>query len=88
MASDNRKRKASNELSTNPHTTKARNRTAKMEGYELDIEQAKKADQAAITYHLRKVKLSAEWQAASEEDRIAMKNASQEATIHKRYILS
>lgn len=84
MAPTTRKRKASADLSTNPHTTKARNRTAKMEGYELQIEMAKNADRGAIAYALRKLQKTKEWIAADPDTQATMKEDSYNAVVHKR----
>jgi hypothetical protein len=82
-----RKRKASTELSTNPHTVKAQAREAKMEGVELQLKKAKKADQAAITYALKNLRNTKEWMDADEAKQAEMKQASQDQVIHKRYVL-
>jgi hypothetical protein len=55
-----RKRKASADLSTNLHTVKARTCEANIAGIELQIEKAKKADQAAVIYILGKMKKTKE----------------------------
>lgn len=81
-----RKRKAEDELSTNPHTVKARKRKEGMTDDELAVEKAKNADQGAITYALQKLKKKPEWINASEEERIEMKKKSTEDTIHKRSV--
>jgi predicted MarR family transcription regulator len=80
-----RKRKAEHELSTNPHTVKARKREKSMQGIELAIEKAKRADQAAITYALKKLKKTDKWESASEAERAEMKKASAATVTHKRF---
>jgi len=79
-----RKRKAPEELSTNKHTVKARNREAAMSEVELKVEKAKKADAAAIGYTLKCLKASAEWQSTSEDARTRMKQAASDRIIQKR----
>jgi hypothetical protein len=79
-----RKRKASNELSTNPNTKKVRDREAKMTEIELQIEKAKKADIAAVGYALKKLKGTVEWENLDPAEQAKMKIASGEKVIHKR----
>lgn len=55
-----------------------------MEGYELQIELAKKADQAAVTYALKRLKTTKAWQTADEDGRAEMKIDSYEKVVHKR----
>lgn len=78
------KRKAPDELSTNKHTVKARNREAAMSEVELKVEKAKKADAAAIGYSLKSLKASAEWQSASKDDQARMKQANTDRVIQRR----
>ena len=87
MSQPNRKRKASAELSMNPHTARSRDRVTRMQGVELQIEMAKKADQGAITYALNKLKHTDAWKAASVEEQANMKKASHDEVVHKRYVL-
>jgi len=58
-----------------------------MDGVELQLEKAKKADQAAITYALKKLRNTNEWKNADKAKQAEMKQASQDQVIHKRYVL-
>jgi hypothetical protein len=78
------KRKATEELSTNPHTVKARNRQVGMTESELKIDKAKKADTAAVTYAVSKLKLSAAWQSANLQEQSQLKQDCIDRVVHKR----
>ncbi|KAF7960186.1 hypothetical protein EAE96_001784 [Botrytis aclada] len=80
------KRKASAELSNNPHTTKARNRLNNRNEFEIQIEKAKASDQAAITYRLKTIRRSSEWIQASELERAVIKERVKNEVIHKRKV--
>ncbi|KAH8805239.1 hypothetical protein F5884DRAFT_754811 [Xylogone sp. PMI_703] len=80
------KRKAEDELSTNPHTVKARTRIATLEGAEREIEMAKRADTAAITYALRKLRDSQEYTNADNTTKDHLKQLTTDRIIHKRKV--
>ncbi|TEY54960.1 hypothetical protein BOTCAL_0234g00150 [Botryotinia calthae] len=80
------KRKASSELSNNPHTTKARNRLNNRNEFEVQIEKAKARDQAAITYQLNKIRRSNEWIQASGLERAKIKERAKNEVTHKRKV--
>ena len=67
------KRKAPTELSTNPHTVKARSRQTKMTETELVIDKAKKSDVSAVGYAIAKLKKTNEWQEMDEAAQAAAK---------------
>jgi hypothetical protein len=58
------KRKAPEDFSTNPHTVKERNRRAAMSDTQMQAERAKQADQANLSYHLRKLRASEQYRLA------------------------
>ena len=75
------KRKAPEELSTNPHTIKARKRLEKLSADEnaTKIAKAKQADQGAITYRKRLlVQSQAYLQASLSEQKKMIKDSAQE----------
>ena len=78
MASSSRKRKAPEQLSTNPHTTKARNRKAGLPAVQWDIENAITADCMACHWAIDKVKSSTEYVGKSEGEKQEM----EEAAVH------
>jgi ABC-type phosphate transport system auxiliary subunit len=78
------KRKAQNELSENPHTKKARARMAAMNEVETQIEKAKKADAAAVSYGLRKLRKSKEYLQASKEEQEKLSTDLSDTILHKR----
>jgi hypothetical protein len=82
--SQSRKRKAAEELSQNPHTVKARNRNEKLEGIQLELENHKKADTAAITYAFSKLKNTKEYKEANKDKKAMMKEECKRKTTHKR----
>lgn len=63
------KRKAESDLSTNPRTVKSRLRTATLHPQEKQLEQSKRADISAISYHLRPLKKSMPYEHASDEEK-------------------
>jgi hypothetical protein len=63
-----RKRKAPEELSSNPHTVKARKRVEGMMEAERTVDKAKKADAAAVCYSLKRLKKTEQWKAATKEE--------------------
>jgi hypothetical protein len=78
------KRKAPETLSTNPHTVKARNRQVGMTATDLQLDKAKKADSAAVTYALGKLRASAEWQSANESTQDQLKRNCISQVVQKR----
>jgi hypothetical protein len=88
--SANRKRKAEHELSTNPHTVKARKRIEALQNdkINLQIEKAKAADQGAITYAKKKLVQSAQYQAADKNKQDEMIRESAAEVSLKRYVIN
>jgi hypothetical protein len=86
--SANQKRKAEHELSTNPHTVKARKRLEALQNdkISLQIEKAKAADQGAITYAKKKLVQSAQYQAAEKNKQDEMIKQSATEVLMKRYV--
>lgn len=85
-----RKRKAEHELSTNPHTVKARkrNEAIQKDPITLQIEKAKAADQGAITYAKKKLVNTEEFQNASVDEQATMIKSSAAEVIVKRYVIN
>lgn len=80
-----RKRKAPEELSTNPNTVKSRRRLEGMEKVEAIIETAKRNDVSAVTYQInKKLRMTEEYKCASKERQLEMEAERKEETIHKR----
>jgi hypothetical protein len=80
------KRKAPEELSTNLHTVKSRNRKQQMSEVELQIEKAKKADASAVRYTTIKLRGTMEYKNSDEAEQAGMRVACGEKVLHKRYI--
>lgn len=80
------KRKAENELSTNPQSLKRRNREAGMTSIEKRIDNAKKADRAAIGWRIRNLRKADEYIAASKEEKERLEEVVRQETMHKRYV--
>jgi hypothetical protein len=87
-SSNKRKRKSPGSFSTNVHTVKARKRleAIKSNSIQNQIEKAKAADQAAVTYRKKVLKKSAEFALASfaEQKRMIEQSALQVKT--KRFV--
>ena len=78
MASSSRKWKAPEQLSTNPHITKAHNHKAGLPAVQWDIENAIAADHMACHQAIDKVKSSTEYVGKSEGEKQEM----EEAAVH------
>ncbi len=80
------KRKASKELSTNPNTVKARKRMIdiSLDPVRVQIEKAKSADQAAITYAKKKLRKQNAYMSATSDVKEQMLNACAEQVINRR----
>jgi hypothetical protein len=80
-----RKRKAPEELSTNPNTIKSRKRIERMDEIEAIIETAKRNDVSAQTYAInKKLRLTEEYKNASKERQAEMEAETKERVNHKR----
>jgi hypothetical protein len=81
-----RKRKAESDLSQNPHTIRARKRKELLAQDSINdkIEKAKAADQGAITYARKKLRVTAEYMAASTEKQMELLSSTAEAVKLKR----
>jgi len=90
VGTTSRKRKATEDLSQNPHTLKARKRIEALakDPVRGQVEKAKAADQSAITVAKRKVVHSAEYLSASPAKQEEMVQNSAAAVKLKRYFLS
>ena len=84
MAASSRKGKAPEQLSTNPHTTKARNRKAGLPAVQRDIENAIAADHMACRRAIDKVKSSTEYVGKSEGEKQEMEEAAVHNMMDKR----
>ena len=84
MASSSRKQKAPEQLSTNPHTTKARNCKAGLPAVQRDIENAIAADCMACRRAIDKVKSSTEYVGKSEGEKQEMEEAAVHNMMDKR----
>lgn len=86
LLSSSHKRKATDELSTNPHTVKVRKRNEKIgqDPIRSQIEKAKQADQGAVTYARKVLKKSALYIQASEAEKTQMMLDSEMITRLKR----
>lgn len=84
--STSRKRKAESELSTNPNTIKARKRNEKLGHNQTtaQINKAKAADQAAVTYQKSKLVKSQIYQQASPETQHDLVKQSEASVRLKR----
>ena len=80
------KRKAAAELSQNPHTKRARSRLDTYTVEEREVELAKKADIAAISYRLRKYKASDGYLGATEAERARRIAEIRVETTHQRLV--
>ena len=78
------KRKAVEDLSDNPNTARVRKRLAAMDDTKLSLEKAKRADSAAVTYAMKKLRQTTEYQGANEETKKVMEEKKKEEIIHKR----
>jgi len=85
--STSRKRKASEELSENIHTVKARKRMEKISQDPIreKVEKAKQADQGAVTYAKKNLLKSAVYSQASDSEKIQMIKDSESEVHLKRY---
>lgn len=80
------KRKASSELSDNPHTVKARTRLEGRNPFEILIEKAKASDQSSITYHLSKLKETTKWTDATKAEQDIMRRELKDDITHRRSV--
>jgi hypothetical protein len=78
------KRKALEDLLDNANTIRVRKRLAAMDDTELSLEKAKRADSAAVTYAMKKLRQTTEYKAANEETKKSMEKMKKEEVIHKR----
>jgi hypothetical protein len=78
------KRKAEEELSQNPNTKKARSRTATFTPLEKELELRKNADRTAINRSIRGLKVTIEYETASEVDKKRMIEVKKDEIIVKR----
>jgi hypothetical protein len=78
------KRKAEDELSQNPHTSRGRARVAAMTDVEKTIERAKNADRQAISRATTKMKSSATYQNASSEEQKNMEKLTRKRIMSIR----
>ncbi|OJD09769.1 hypothetical protein AJ78_08937 [Emergomyces pasteurianus Ep9510] len=83
-ATAGQKRKAEDELSTNPYTKKARDRLAQMTPAEAAVERAKAAKTAAINYALRKLRKTNEYGLADAKTQKEMEQMKRNEVIQKR----
>lgn len=79
-----KKRKAEEELSTNPHSVKGRKRVARLTDIEKEIENAKKADRENYRYHLKQLQATAEYKNASDDQKKTLENALVDQLKQKR----
>jgi hypothetical protein len=78
------KRKAVDELSTNPNTKRVRARRDAMDANEAVVDKAKRADTAAVTYSFGKLKKTPEYLAASEAEQKQLREDDRARVIAKR----
>jgi hypothetical protein len=83
-----RKRKAKGDLSTNPHTVKARKRNEKIsqDPIRQKVEKAKQADQGAITYAKKRLLKSEAYIQASDDKKAQLVKDSEAEVRLKRYV--
>jgi len=81
-----RKRKATNELSTNTNTVKVRQRNERIaqDPIQDKVEKAKRADQGAITYAKKKLVQTQEYRDATEERKQQLIDASAHKVMLRR----
>jgi hypothetical protein len=78
------KRKASQDLSTNPHTKKCRDRVENMTDSEKKLERYKNNDRQAQTVDLKKLRKSLSYTNASESGRKAMEEQVKAEVMERR----
>jgi len=78
------KRKASDELSNNPHTEKCRKRVEKMTEIEKKLERYKNNDRQARTVALRKLRDTSAYQKASADEKNIMEEQKKNEVMQTR----
>jgi hypothetical protein len=83
-----KKRKAPEELSTNPNTAKSRARNDRLaqDPITKQILASEKADQQAVTRAYAKLETNQEYQKASSEMKISMREQVRQAKLNERYV--
>ena len=81
-----KKCKAEDELSTNPHSVKRRQRDAALDEHEAKIDKAKNADHSTISTALSKLWKTANYQAADDQTKKEMEDNVKEKVKQQRYI--
>ena len=79
-----KKRKAEEELSTNPHTVKGRKRNERLTDIEKEIENAKKADRENYRYHLKQLQETVEYNNAPDDQKKTLENTLVDQLKQKR----
>lgn len=79
-----KKRKATEELSTNPHTEKCRKRLDGMTDTERKIERYKNNDRQARTIVLKKLRNTPKYQSASQSEKDAMEEEAKKDVMETR----
>jgi hypothetical protein len=79
-----RKRKTEDELSTNPHTQKARKRLENMNETEKEIARAQGADNSAISRTIKVLREGLLYQSASNEEKKRMEEETKEKILNER----
>jgi hypothetical protein len=82
------KRKADTEKSSNINTQRVEKRRKQMTSTELAIDNAKRADAAAIAYRVNKLKKSSEWISADPVQQASMVQQCKDGVNHKRSVIS
>ena len=82
------KRKREDEYSTNPNTMKSRNRYQSFGKHAREVHAARTADSSAVSRSTKKLKRSAEYQAADKMTQKRMINEIKERVLNERYIHS
>ncbi len=75
-------------LSTNPHTQRERERRAKKSGLDKRIDNAKRADSAAWDYAKKKLKATAKYINASEQEQEDLLKSKKEELMQQRLVSS
>ncbi len=78
------KRKAEEELSTNPHTEKCRKRVEKMTEIEKKLERYKNNDRQARTVVLKKLRATPTYQQADESEKRTMEDQAKNDVMQQR----
>lgn len=78
------KRKADDSKSTNLNTQRVEKRRREMTRFEIQVDNAKRADAGAVTYGVKRLKQSAEWIAANDETKAQMVQDCKDTVIFKR----